>query len=261
MTSDYAIRTDRIRLLYFIQRAPHLTYEEFDKYWEEVHGPLFVSIGIAKKNIHRYEQLTVDQESKTKLQTIWPNIPDYDGIIVFEADSIEKLGELVSDEEWTTKVVPNAVKFINLETAKYMFCHTAPIINTKPSSKDGGVRLVANVIRKQGMTFEEFDRYWVEEHATVVADYPGVRDALGLYEQLHIVKDGVPPEIPQDKFVTKLTTEWDGVAFIDGESFEALAQILSEESYFKVRSEDENKFVNMQATPGMPMRVRVLIGS
>ncbi|KAK1216568.1 hypothetical protein PQX77_020798 [Marasmius sp. AFHP31] len=183
MTSDYTIRTDRVRLLYFIQRAPRLTYEEFDKHWEEVHGPLLASIDIAKKNIRRYEQLTVDQESKT----MWPNIPDYDGIIVFEADSIEKLGEVVSDAEWTTKVVPDAVKFINLETAKYIFCHTAPIITAKPSSKDNGVRMVANVTRRQGTTFEEFDRYWVEKHSSVAADYPGVRDVFRLYEQVRRV--------------------------------------------------------------------------
>ena len=81
-------------------------------------------------------------------------------------------------------MAPDAKKFIKLDTAKYIFAHTAPIVRTKPSSRGNGVRLIAHLVKRQDLTFEEFDRYWVEKHAHVVAGYPGFGDVFGLYEQV-----------------------------------------------------------------------------
>ena len=57
MTSGYVLRTDRVRLLHFVQRNPSITYGEFVNYWREVHSPLVVSIDVVKRNIRRYEQV------------------------------------------------------------------------------------------------------------------------------------------------------------------------------------------------------------
>ena len=51
------IRKDRVCLIVLMAKKSGLTDEEFSKYWHEVHGPLFASLEIVKKNITLYEQV------------------------------------------------------------------------------------------------------------------------------------------------------------------------------------------------------------
>lgn len=68
------------------------------------------------------------------------------------------------------------------------------------------VRTVAILGRKPGMSFEDFDRYWLDVHAPLAAQLPGVLR----YVQRHV-------EAPSAEFGV------DGFAFIDYESAEAMA--------------------------------------
>lgn len=67
------------------------------------------------------------------------------------------------------------------------------------------VRTVAILGRKPGMNFEDFDRYWLEVHAPLAAQLPGVLR----YVQRHV-------EAPSAEFGI------DGFAFIDYESAAAM---------------------------------------
>ncbi len=67
------------------------------------------------------------------------------------------------------------------------------------------VRTVAILGRKPGMSFEEFDRYWLQVHAPLAAQLPGVLR----YAQHHV-------EAPSIEFGI------DGFAFIDYESAAAM---------------------------------------
>ena len=67
------------------------------------------------------------------------------------------------------------------------------------------VRTVAILGRKPGISFEQFDRYWLEIHAPLAAKLPGVLR----YVQRHV-------EVPSAEFGV------DGFAFIDYESAEAM---------------------------------------
>ena len=51
------VRKDRVRLVGFMAKKEGLTDAEFFKYWHEVHGPLFASLEIVKKNLTLYEQV------------------------------------------------------------------------------------------------------------------------------------------------------------------------------------------------------------
>ena len=68
------------------------------------------------------------------------------------------------------------------------------------------VRTVAILRRKTGMSFQEFDRYWLQVHAPLAAQLPGVLR----YVQRHV-------EAPSAEFGV------DGFAFIDYENAEAMA--------------------------------------
>ena len=67
------------------------------------------------------------------------------------------------------------------------------------------VRTVAILGRKANMSFEEFDRYWLEVHAPLAAQLPGVLR----YVQRHLAAPGTEFGV-------------DGFAFIDYESEAAM---------------------------------------
>ena len=51
------VRTDRVRLVGLMAKREGMSDAEFFKYWHEVHGPLFASLEIVKKNLTLYEQV------------------------------------------------------------------------------------------------------------------------------------------------------------------------------------------------------------
>lgn len=53
-----SLRTDRVRLAVLMAPKPGLSFEEFDRYWLDVHGNIFSSIAIAKRNLLKYEQVS-----------------------------------------------------------------------------------------------------------------------------------------------------------------------------------------------------------
>ena len=75
------------------------------------------------------------------------------------------------------------------------------------------VRTVAILGRKPGMSFEEFDRYWLEVHAPLAAKLSG----LLRYVQRHV-------EAPSAEFGI------DGFAFIDYESAAAMETAWANEA-------------------------------
>ncbi|KAL0569241.1 hypothetical protein V5O48_012728 [Marasmius crinis-equi] len=274
--AQHAIRTDRVRLLLFVERNPSTTFEEFVKYWREEYAPAFTSTTIAKKNLLRYEQvcrplsphkvphvenslgleqMVLDQESKVKMQQLGAKIIECDGVAVLEGESVEKLVQLFSDEEYIEKVAPLADKAFNLKSSRYAFYHPAPIVYTKPASEGKGVRMLAFLKRKEGSTFEEYTRHWIDKHSYLIADFPGFRDVIGLYEQLHLIQDGVLPGSANQE------DRWDGVAFLDADSLESFAAKMMDDSFVRVRVEDENRFLEIPESQALPVFVSTLIDS
>lgn len=85
------------------------------------------------------------------------------------------------------------------------------------------VRTVAILGRKPGMSFEQFDRYWLEVHAPLAAQLPG----LLRYVQRHV-------EAPSTEFGI------DGFAFIDYESATAMEAAWASEAGHKALADVPN---------------------
>ncbi|KAJ8085223.1 hypothetical protein PM082_004017 [Marasmius tenuissimus] len=86
----------QLQVLIFVKHNLDITPpSEFSRRWRETHGPLVCSIGAIQRNIRRYEQLHVNHEIKPKLRAMGIDVPDnYDGVTLFEIDSIDKLREV-----------------------------------------------------------------------------------------------------------------------------------------------------------------------
>lgn len=100
------------------------------------------------------------------------------------------------------------------------------------------IKLVVLVKRKQGMSFEEFDRYWNENHGKVVLSVPEFVRHLRRYVQSHVKTDA------QSVFPSG-TCPFDGYAELWFDDVEAMNRAFSEPRYMEVIRPDEQKFIDL----------------
>ncbi|KAI0829731.1 hypothetical protein BC628DRAFT_1408560 [Trametes gibbosa] len=126
-----SLRTDRVRLVVLMAPKPGLSFEEFDRYWLDVHAKVFSSIAIAERNLLKYEQFHLDPtyHDVVAAQTLAKSQTRFRGIAVFEATSLDKIFEIFQDEEYLRVVVPDEHKFFDHENAQILAGPFATIID------------------------------------------------------------------------------------------------------------------------------------
>lgn len=89
----------RLKLTFCLRRLPHLSREEFQRYWLEQHGPLVRSFaGVLR--IRRYVQLhTSSLPQNDALRESRGGPEEYDGVAELWWDGAEDLAAAVSTEE------------------------------------------------------------------------------------------------------------------------------------------------------------------
>ncbi|KAJ6531922.1 hypothetical protein B0H19DRAFT_1273101 [Mycena capillaripes] len=106
--------TDRVRVAVLMKRKASLSKEEFHKYWAEKHGPLFSSVDIVKTNLLKYEQAhTNDGVNQQLAQIMGVPIPEWDGIVTFEAENYAKILEIFQSEAYKNIIIPDEEKFVD----------------------------------------------------------------------------------------------------------------------------------------------------
>ncbi|EEB96068.1 hypothetical protein MPER_04860, partial [Moniliophthora perniciosa FA553] len=99
------LRKDRVRLVVFVKRKAGMSFEDWSNYFLKTHGPIFLNTQIAKQNLIRYEQLHVNQAAKQLFEAAGYKVPEFDGVVVFEAESYEKIVATITSEEWFREVI------------------------------------------------------------------------------------------------------------------------------------------------------------
>ncbi|KAK1227898.1 hypothetical protein PQX77_009088 [Marasmius sp. AFHP31] len=265
----------QLQVLIFVRRNLTITTpSEFSRRWRETHGPLVCTIGVIQRNIRRYEQLHVNYEMKLKLRAMGLDIPDtYDGVTLFEVDSIDKLCEVFDDAEYQEKVVPSEFRLFDMGSIKYGCFHSTTFINkttpdrirnfnsTAPNFDENSGRLLLNLFKRDDLTFEHFDRYWLETHSKVVIDIPIAREKITLYEQLHLHPDPAP-ELPHPTMKGQDRSEADGLVVLQSTSLEEIFDLIYfNEEFRQVSGPDEVKFTKSisQSPMILPLDVVSLI--
>ncbi|KAK7033231.1 hypothetical protein R3P38DRAFT_788641 [Favolaschia claudopus] len=109
-------RTDRVRLVVLLKRKPTMTREDFQSHWAGSHCALFISLEIVKKNLLKYEQAhtsnTALQQFSHALRTPIPE-SEWDGMVIFEAESYAKILEIFQSEEYQRIVEPDAESILD----------------------------------------------------------------------------------------------------------------------------------------------------
>ncbi|MBW1709413.1 MAG: EthD domain-containing protein [Deltaproteobacteria bacterium] len=89
-----------IKLVFCLRRLPHLTREEFQKYWLESHGPLVRKHSKAM-GVKRYVQVhtTLDDTVNDEMRNVRGGPEAYDGVAELWWESFEALAEAYSKPE------------------------------------------------------------------------------------------------------------------------------------------------------------------
>jgi uncharacterized protein (TIGR02118 family) len=118
-------RSPMVKMIFALRRLPHLSREEFQKYWLEKHGPL------AQKNLpilrcKRYIQnhtLQTDFDELLQMTRGFTTEP-FDGIVELWWDSIQDIEEAYGTPEGAeaqNELLEDERKFIDLERSPMWF--------------------------------------------------------------------------------------------------------------------------------------------
>ncbi|KAF9893247.1 hypothetical protein FE257_011677 [Aspergillus nanangensis] len=117
-----------------------------------------------------------------------------------------------------------------------------------PGTRLPYIKIQWYIKRKEGMSPEDFHKYWEEDHAEFVQNIPGFRQITKRYSQFH----------PAPEFQAKAaalgmpTLDFDGVAELWVESVDAYGKHMSQEALLEASQKEGAMFMG----PGS----RVLIG-
>ncbi|KAJ7461818.1 hypothetical protein B0H11DRAFT_116613 [Mycena galericulata] len=117
---SFTIRTDRVRLTILLKRKPGMSNEEFSRYWAGEYGSLFASLEIVKTNILKYEQAHLNKEMRECFQGAGFKASEWDGMIVFEAESYAKIMEVLKNEDFQEIAMADAENFIDVPQCQFV---------------------------------------------------------------------------------------------------------------------------------------------
>ncbi|KAJ7796757.1 hypothetical protein B0H14DRAFT_3157816 [Mycena olivaceomarginata] len=100
-----------IRLIALMTRLPHVSFEQFDRHWGEVHRSIIESLPAVKSGLVKYKQFHVSPEGNAALAALGTTVMPYDGIVEWEAEKLEDILELFASEELIKKALPDEKNF------------------------------------------------------------------------------------------------------------------------------------------------------
>ncbi len=97
-----------IKLVICATRKAGLSFEEFDQYWRERHGPLVRSVLEFARHVRRYVQCHV-----LKGEAPFGVAANYDGVAELWFDSVEEAAAAFREPKYLEIIRPDELKFVD----------------------------------------------------------------------------------------------------------------------------------------------------
>jgi uncharacterized protein (TIGR02118 family) len=105
------------------------------------------------------------------------------------------------------------------------------------------IKLAVLLKRKQGMSFDEFDRYWDGPHGDLVVGIPEFTRHVRRYSQSHIID----PTYGGEGMAWK-RADFDGIAEVWFDNLEAMTAAFNEQRFIEIVGPDDQKFIDTAST-------------
>jgi uncharacterized protein (TIGR02118 family) len=112
-----------IKLNILMVRRSDLTFEQFDKYWRDVHGPLFASQSEVKRYVRRYIQ-----EHHAKHTMPGTVSSSFDGIAEIWFDDISAANAFFQSDDYKQNVIPDEETFMDRTRCELLFTNSHGVI-------------------------------------------------------------------------------------------------------------------------------------
>jgi uncharacterized protein (TIGR02118 family) len=122
-----------VKLVFCLRRLPHLSREEFQRYWRETHGPL-VRTHAGALHIRRYVQLhTLDDPLQDALRASRGGPEAFDGIAELWWESRADLAAAITDpagQQAARELLDDERRFIDLARSPLWIGEEHPLIGS-----------------------------------------------------------------------------------------------------------------------------------
>lgn len=175
-----------IKIIGFVKRKAGLSIEEFSRYWQEKHAPLGFEVLSDDIRIVRYVH-----HYAVPMEGLGQSI--FDGVAEFgfeDMDMFQKWfawfmsdgGQPLRDDE---------KNFMDSTAAVVVMVEERVIIPGDDGRKDG-IKLIAGVKRKSGLTLHDFKNYWYENHAPLALEIlPKAPNVQGYVHNYALTMEGL----------------------------------------------------------------------
>ena len=154
----------------FLVRKPDLTHEEFVEYWQTNHTPIAREI----EGVVRYA---------TVVDTFDPESAPFDGIAELYFDDLNALYDALGsegsrdydpDRGKAKEAREDVDNFLAIDERPRLIGEERIQFDETGGDTDGLYKVSLPLTRREDMSHEAFREYWLEEHAPLVDDVPGV---------------------------------------------------------------------------------------
>jgi uncharacterized protein (TIGR02118 family) len=233
-----------IKLAVLLKRKKGMSFEEFDRYWDGTHGDLVVGIPEFTRHVIKYSQSHIVDPKYQGEGMAWKRA-DFDGIAEVWFAGIEAMTAAFNEPRFVELVGPDDAKFIDRDAVSILVTRE---IEKIPLNGAPAVKLSVVIKRRDGMSFDDYDRYWNGPHAQIVTSVPEFTRHVRRYVQSHLAA-----EYTGAGDSSKLTSQWgkapfDGIAELWFDSLLEMVAAFNEPKFVENIAPDDEKFVGHAGT-------------
>ena len=156
---------------YFITRRSSLSEEEFHRYWRETHAPIVAQIPQLRGYVQSHRIPYAGSNSS------------YDGVSEVLFDSLATIAQVRESAVFRDGAFADERNFVDPSRVEAMVTNDHIIVDGPTGAPL--IKGIYQLKRRDGMSVDEFRKYWIEVHGSLGSKLPRLRR----YVQSHLIDD------------------------------------------------------------------------